>query len=372
MGGAGEGGGALLKLGLSAEEFENLCEGHPDGLAMHRGHGLLYVNRTMAAHLGYSDRETLIGRPVLDFVHPEDRERAKERMQEAMHTRGFLKPQRYRCLRLDDSIIELSVLPLRIEYGGEETVLLFLSDETERKKQSVQMLLNDRLANLGLVAAGVVHEMNNPLTYAQLQLSLLQRKVVAALDGVKDLNLKEVAGNVDIVATGLGQIATILGDLRTFSLGADEAREIQLATVLESSLKVASYQIPPEVRVTRDYQKVPMVRGSEPRLMQVFLNLVLNAAQALVDDDCALRVAVYSQGEQVIAEVIDNGCGIAPHIRARLFEPFFTTKDEQKGTGLGLWICQEIVTSLDGEIEILDAPGGGTCVRVSLPAVLDS
>ncbi len=135
---------------------------------------------------------------------------------------------------------------------------------------------------------------------------------------------------------------------------------------------MASVQIRFRARVVRDYHEVPMVLASESRMAQVFLNLVVNAAQAIPEDspsenEIRVRLTTGPKGE-VCAEVTDTGAGIAPEHLPHLFEPFFTTKPQGEGTGLGLFICKSIIESFDGTITVESKPGVGTTFRLLLPA----
>jgi CheY-like chemotaxis protein len=134
---------------------------------------------------------------------------------------------------------------------------------------------------------------------------------------------------------------------------------------------MAEHEIRHYARLVKRYEEVPPVLGSEARLGQVFLNLLVNAAHAIPEghfSDNEITLTIRAHGNDVAVEVRDTGGGIPQDVRAHLFEPFFTTKPAGRGTGLGLWICQSIVTSMGGRIRIDDAPGRGTAVLVTLPA----
>ncbi|HYQ80306.1 MAG TPA: ATP-binding protein, partial [Anaeromyxobacteraceae bacterium] len=174
---------------------------------------------------------------------------------------------------------------------------------------------------------------------------------------------------------GAERIRAIVRDLATFSRGhePEAVRPVDVNRALEFSLKMAERQITARARLTRRLGDVPPVMGAESRLSQVFLNLLVNAAQSIPEGDAArheVRVSTAwdPQRGRVAVEVADTGRGIAPEDRARIFDPFFTTKPVGQGTGLGLSISHSIVTSLGGEIAVESAPGQGTVMRVLLPA----
>jgi signal transduction histidine kinase len=244
----------------------------------------------------------------------------------------------------------------------------------------------DRLASLGMLAAGVVHEVNTPLSYILSNLDWLDEEVPALraevlrktgrpgaeLSGVAE-RLAAVESTLRDIREGADRVRHIARDVRAFARDpSDPSSLVDLREVMEAALKMASVQIRYRARVVRDYHEVPMVLASESRLAQVFLNLVVNAAQAIPEDsptenEIRVRLMTGPKGE-VCAEVTDTGSGISPEHLPHLFEPFFTTKPQGEGTGLGLFICKSIIESFDGTISVESRPGAGTTFRLTLPA----
>jgi CheY-like chemotaxis protein len=181
-----------------------------------------------------------------------------------------------------------------------------------------------------------------------------------------------LAGRIATLEEGAERMATIVRDLRNFCRPSSPLLgPIDVRQVLESAINMAMNELRDRARLVRDYAPVPAVIGDSAQLGQVFLNLLLNAAQALPEGHAAdneVRVTVASDGcEQVWIEVADSGHGIAPELRDRIFEPFFTTKAMSVGTGLGLPICRSIVSSMRGVITVESEVGRGTKFRISLP-----
>jgi CheY-like chemotaxis protein len=189
--------------------------------------------------------------------------------------------------------------------------------------------------------------------------------------------LSQAAAMIDVAREGCDRMRDIVRDLRLFTRGADEDRRtlVDVRRVIDASINVAWNEIRHRARLVKDYRDVPPVIANEARLGQVFLNLLVNAAQALHVGDAAenvIGVTVAAEAGNVTVEVRDSGPGIPPGHLARIFDPFFTTKPVGVGTGLGLWICHGIVTSLGGTISADNAPGGGAVFRVVLPAAAES
>jgi C4-dicarboxylate-specific signal transduction histidine kinase len=251
--------------------------------------------------------------------------------------------------------IAFSVVPL----AGEPAIVMFLRDTTERKLFQAQLALSDRMATLGMLAAGVAHEINNPLAYATLNVEKLVRHLPTSPEDGSDLVGPAVAAARD----GLARVATIVRDLQSLSMPTSAERwPVDVKEVIDSALNVAMHAIRGRARIVRDYADVPSLKTDPTRLGQIVLNLVFNAAQSYEKPDEASNVlclGIANHGaDDVVITVSDNGPGIPKEHLARIFEPFYTTKT--RGMGLGLAICQTLATSLGGRLEVESEVGKGT------------
>jgi CheY-like chemotaxis protein len=190
--------------------------------------------------------------------------------------------------------------------------------------------------------------------------------------------LNEVFDQLRDAREGADRLRHIVRDLKIFSRAADEERRgpVNVTRILESSLRMAWNEIRHRARLVKDYEAVPPVEANDARLGQVFVNLIVNAAQAIQEgnaDQNVIRVCtrVDAPSGRVVVEVRDSGAGIAPENLARIFDAFFTTKPVGVGTGLGLSICHRIVTGMGGEIQVQSQVGKGTLFRVLLPPTAD-
>ncbi len=246
-------------------------------------------------------------------------------------------------------------------------VVVMVRDQTERVHMAERLRVADRMASVGTLAAGVAHELNNPLAYVLGNLELLCQQLRATW--VEPTQLKIL---VDEALDGARRMRTIIGDLRTFSQPHAEAVEsIDPRTVIDSALKIARTEIRHRASLAREYGDIPPVHAEASKLGQVFLNLVVNAVQALPVGEAArheILVRTYTDSEgQAVVEVNDTGPGIPLHLESRIFEPFVTSKPREVGTGLGLSICHNIITSLGGRITAHRRAPRGTTFRVCLP-----
>jgi signal transduction histidine kinase len=262
----------------------------------------------------------------------------------------------------------------------------------EQKRMREQLLISERMASAGTLAAGVAHEINNPLAVAAANLEFVTSNLLAIVPEMRALGLTEgapagdgawlswVKGRVDEaeeplrdMREALVRIRDIVRDVKLFSRSQDEARgPVDVRSVMESSLRMAWNEIRHRAQLIKDYGNIPPVDANEGRLGQVMLNLLINAAQAIPEGSAKtnkIRVSTKPHsGDGVAIEIFDTGNGIPAANLERIFDPFFTTKEVGVGTGLGLAICHRIVTDLGGEMSVESEVGTGTVFRVVLPA----
>ena len=240
----------------------------------------------------------------------------------------------------------------------------------ERKDTESRLAFADRMASVGTLTAGVAHELNNPLMYVLSNLHLTREE----LDGPEEAGwIERAKQQLDEAIQGATRMQHIVRDLKTFSRVDDEQHgNVSLAAVLESSINMCWNEIRHRATLERDFRSVPAVDANESRLGQVFLNLLINAVQAMPSrpvSENRITVRTYTDADGwAVVEVVDNGTGIEAERMNRVFEPFFTTKGVSEGTGLGLSICRSIIRDAGGVIELKSVAGKGTTFVVRLPA----
>ena len=351
--------GVLLR---TQSELHQLMEGVPDPLVVYRDGVVLWTNRAFLAALRYASLDELRGRRLVDLVHPADRDAAAAALALVL---GEAKAQTFRVRVTDGTFrtFELSE-PRGVSFDEVPARMALARDVTERNALREQLVLADRMSQLGFLAAGVAHEINNPLAYTLVALEQARRDIDAGrLDAARDA--------LAIVREGAERVGGITSDLRMFTRGAEQRAEaVDLSKVLKATADLAAVNIRTRGRLVVDLGPTPPVLGDAGRLGQVFMNLLVNALDAIDAGDPAynrIEVRAFTDTEGcAVVEVEDNGHGIPAEIQSRLFEPFFTTKGPRSGSGLGLAICHRIVSDLGGRIEVSSSSGGGALFRVVL------
>lgn len=385
---------AQSALRATEQSFRAAFELIPDAVLLHQSGVVSHANGSAAALFAAAHPEDLIGRAVIEFFPPADQAGALDRMCDVDAAKGGGADREKEAgalseltmVRLDGKLIQVEMSGMSFVFEDQPAILSVLRDVTGRREMVARSMHIDRMLAVGTMAAGVGHEINNPLGYVMANVTYASGEVARIAREVDALSarlpqaaplapaLNEVVSILSEVDEGARRIRDIARDLNTFARNDDEIQLVDLRAVADSALRMAAVEVRPRARVIRQYDEVPPVRANASRLSQVLLNLVINAAHAIAKgatDANNITVRVRSDGGAVIAEVADTGSGIAPENLSRLFTPFFTTKPLGQGTGLGLSISKRIIESFHGTIEVDSEVGVGTTMRVILPAAQD-
>jgi PAS domain S-box-containing protein len=356
---------SYAELALEKERFRELSDAAFEGLAIHDSGIIVDCNQALAKMFGYEVSE-LIGMSNVPLGAPETRELVREKMRTDSR-----EPYEAMGLRKDGTKFAAEIRGAPIHYQGRTLRVTAIRDISEQKKLEAQFRLSEQMISMGSVAAGVAHEINNPLTYVMGNLQILARHLAgleAEIGKAKGEVLKKC---IDEALDGTERVRAIVRDLRGFSRPSDlEQTAVDLRQVLESSVRIVGNEVRHRARLVRDYQDIPLIDANELRLAQVFVNLLVNAAQAMEEGAAAqneirLHTRTDSRGWAVV-EIHDTGRGIPAELRERVFEPFFTTKPG-RGTGLGLSISRTIVDDLGGAIQVGSAAARGTVFSLAFP-----
>jgi two-component system, cell cycle sensor histidine kinase and response regulator CckA len=266
-----------------------------------------------------------------------------------------------------EAFFDAFMTPVRNREGRITGVIGIATDVTQQRRLQAKAIQNDRVMAMGTLAASMAHEINNPLSYILGSLDEIDRTWARQ-------DPESLRASLKAVRAGAERIRDVTRDLRSFSRPDEESvSAVELRAVVGAVLELVRKDIEARARLVLKIEDTPAVRANEARLVQVVLNLLVNAWQALEPGDPERKqigLSTYRDGLNAVVEVWDSGPGIPVEDRDRIFEPFFTTKPVGQGTGLGLFVCRNIVSGFGGEISVRDRPGGGSVFRVILPAAV--
>jgi PAS domain S-box-containing protein len=295
--------------------------------------------------------------------------------------RGLSGESIWYSVEVGDTVYDTWMTPLRDAAGVITGAAALSRDVTEVRKLQASVIQSDRVIALGTLAASVAHEINNPLTYMLGHTQLLRDALVEAgqiLSGrgapedgrLRDL-VHRMSSMIEPIHSGTQRIGVITRELRTFSRPEAGALTIvDICSVVKSVLQLVGKELEARARLVVDLGETVPVRGQQAKLVQVVLNLVVNAMHAIPDGsahDNEIAVRTQNEGDVVVIEVSDTGPGVPAGDRERIFDPFVSTKDIGEGSGLGLFVCRNIARGFAGDVTVGDRPGGGAVFRVVLP-----
>ncbi len=348
-----------------ARYFENILNDAADAIILlNENHRIIMWNKAAQQLFGYSEAQ-VFGKSLIDLA-PDDRAVREEmaRMDEQVGESGFIRNQRLTLLSRDGRSImaELTRTALRNDRGdfiGSSVILRDISEQEQLRRQVIQ---SEKLSAVGTLAAGIAHEVGTPLTSISALAQILQLKS----------DNPEFKEKLALIQESIDRISRTVRTLVDFSRPITEkVEDLYLNNVIEHVIRILKYdkRLKHQEIVTRLSPDIPLVRAGFDQILQVFINICLNAADAMEGKkDGRLEVATWHEGRTVFASVTDNGCGIPAEHLGHIFEPFFTTKKSGKGTGLGLWVSYNIVTGCGGDIKVQSREGEGTTFTISLPA----
>ncbi|HEX3757516.1 MAG TPA: two-component regulator propeller domain-containing protein [Kofleriaceae bacterium] len=368
---------ALQLSQQSDARFRELIEAMPDLVSVHRDDQLVYLNQAARQMLAADQAREPRQINLLDRIHPDDRPRAARLFAETQSAEAQAGSHAVE-LRLaagDGAWRHCELSGRRIDLGDGPVVVVTGRDVTERDRLRSKLLVSDRMVSLGTLAAGIAHEINNPLAYVSANLEVVAESLAAAPAASSPAQQAEHAdlqAAIGDAREGAERVRKIVRGLRSFSRSEEEKRvPIALPDVLGAAIRLTRNEVKHRAVLVLDLGETPAVLADDGRLTQVFINLLVNAAHAIPEGSTdANRITVRTGATpdgRATAEIEDTGAGMPPEVLARAFDPFFTTKEVGEGTGLGLSICHGIISGLGGQITIDSAPGRGCLVRVVLP-----
>jgi PAS domain S-box-containing protein len=342
----------------SEEKYRTLIDSALDSIFLHDLEGnILEVNRAAAERLGYT-KEELLNMRIQDIVPEEKRGKFPEVIMKLLEGKSIFFESEH--LRRDGTTYSVEVSARLMEFRGKKVVLAISRDVTQRKQMERQIIISEKLASLGVLAAGIAHELNNPLNNIYLLAQLIKEDMRSGKARKED---------VEMILQQVQRASNIIRGLLEFSReGFVNFEEVDINAAIEEMLGFLEDIIERHrVRVVKKLEAVPKVAGDKTMLQQVLVNLITNACQAMPRGGEILITTRKSDG-RVEIQISDTGVGIKKEHLSRIFDPFFTTK-ERNGTGLGLAVSHSIIKRHGGEISVESEPGKGSTFRIVLPAL---
>ena len=363
------------QVARSEEKYRTLFDSDPNPIFILSPNTfqILDTNQTAEACYGYPKAE-LVKLPFF-VLGDESEEEVKNSLQQ-IAIGQFVLFSKKRHFKKDRRPFFVNINVSRTEYGGRDVLIATTTDITESMEKDAQLVQAGKMTTLGVMAAGMAHEINQPLNVIQVSADYIL-KVLKKGQAVEPAELKTVAA--DIIAS-VERASFVIKHVRDFSRQSEVSRsKLNINDPIRDVFKILGHQLKVhEVEVTLDLDpELPPIMADHNRLEQVFVNLVSNAIDAIDEktvqaktDDKRKHITIrsYRQDGRVVAEVVDTGIGMPEHVRNKLFEPFFTTKKTGKGTGLGTSISYGIVKDYDGHIEVESELGTGTAFRLTFPS----
>jgi len=354
------------------------------GVAVVQADGFLYANETLLRMLGFTALEEIATNKV-SAISGESYEAWA-----SAHASGQPRIESWRCA--DGATLRVDVTVSTMKVGEAQVRVALVRDTSADERAQVQLQQTERLAAVGSLAAGVAHQLNNPLAYVLANINFLAedmpaflREVAPRMTPAQNERLAELLSAMSDAREGAERVARIVRDLRTFSRMEDERRErVDVHSLLDSACSVVESELKSRGRLVKVFDVVSPVEANPSRLAQVFLNLLLNAAHAIraasppegvrtASSRHEICVRTYTDDAgMVVVEVSDTGIGMSPAVQARIFDPFYTLKPPGEGTGLGLTSSLAIVHAVGGTITVESVEGRGATFRVKLPGTLKS
>jgi len=359
---------ANLGLRTKKSELQAVFDAIGDGVVVFDNGGVIQHRNHVSSQL--FPAQTLVGKSCRHLFHPE-RKFAPESCPVEQALRGEscqISIASVKNAGAKRRYFDVSASPIEDPSGGNRALLL-LRDVTERRIQELQLMQAEKMSSIGVLAAGVAHEINNPLNSVAGYAEALLRRFRDSPELAADARLGDFQNYLGVIIRETYRCKGIIDSLLSFSRKSEGAVDsVNVNRLMEEVLELVRHKArydKIEICVDQDAD-LPAIRGDAAALRQVFLNLVMNAIQA-IEGPGLVEISTGREGETVVVRVRDSGCGIAPESLEQIWNPFYTTKTVGQGLGLGLAVSYNIVKKHDGNVEVESEVGQGTCFSVRLP-----
>lgn len=361
------------KLVLKEKQYQLLMDNASCGLLISDENGIIIdINKEGALIFGET-KDAILNRDFREFVTASEQEYAAVQI-EKLQIEKRIGPNIGYILQPSGAIRDVVFSSVSVEFNGQSIVLSILDDTTEKNKILNEAILNCKMASIGTLALGIIHEINNPLNWLLSNLQFIKDKAKSLpIHEAKEHQLlnsfSEMLGEA---IDGAETIAEIVHNLKSFAHVDNKSLvPVDIVRTLNAAIHIVEHEIKQIMQLKKEFcDDIPLLLLSSNRLQQVFINLIMNAAQSFSkpgDSNNHLIIKITRESNTLRIDFTDNGSGIEPKDMEQLFTPFFTTKPMGTGTGLGLSICYTIIHDMGGEITVKSVKKKGTCFSIVLP-----
>lgn len=372
----------LTSFGNTAEQvsfLSSLLQSVADTIIQIDPNGLIiYINRVDHDHL----IEDVIGSHWLNLVTDDQHKRVETCFEKTLNTGQTTEFETNQIRGESERLWHSSRMSPVYKEEAIVGVVLVKRDISKSKLTNIRLedklVQSERLVSLGTLAAGIGHEINNPLCYAILGLNLVQTDLMEMTSVISEEKLVDFDKRIRVVHKGLQRIAAIVKSMRVFAHPEDleDVGKVDVRECLQDALELVRAETTPCLKVLREYEGPVFIKGNATKLVQLFTNLFMNAVQSMeienVDKNTIHIETKLDVDGKAHVLITDNGCGIPPEVLDKIFDPFFTTRPVGMGSGLGLHICHEIIVSMGGKISIDSQVGIGTKVLLRFPLIIEN
>ncbi|MDR3478330.1 MAG: response regulator [Gammaproteobacteria bacterium] len=367
----------MLREILAAEgRYRAIMENASCGIVIHTPEGILLESNKQTKKIFGQINLSNLGKTFADFIVPTDQEYVAFQFKK-LAAQKSIGPIAVHVQHDDRQIIDVEFSSVYVESDNENYIISILNDTTESNRLLSQTLLSDKLATIGTLATGIIHEINNPLIWILNNLSYMKDKIklLQPADDEKKNILLKLNETIDESILGAERIRDIVHDLKGFTrVDQNDLTPVDVNAAVKAAINMAYPQFKNVAKLETSFDKnLPILLLNSNKLQQIFLNLIVNAAQAINKKDYeenVIRVKTCMTKNQICIDITDTGTGIPPEVLSKIFNPFFTTKPVGVGTGLGLSISHEIIHSIGGDIAVQSILNVGTTFSVHLPLQL--
>jgi PAS domain S-box-containing protein len=364
------------ELQVSETKYRTILNASPDGMLLIDLHGIITEVSAIGLELfGAETKDAMIGRDISYFVPPEQRYIISEMMEKTINE-GLTQNIEVVVSKKNSSLFpgELSATLIQGSDGTPLSFMIIVRDISQRKKAEAQQLHADRMANLGEMASGIAHEINQPLNI----ISMVLDKILFNPSGSQKVDIEFIRKKFERIFENITRIRNIIDHIRAFSRNHDDyvLSVFNINEAVNNAVSMITEQfrhLGISLLLNLD-EDLPEINGNTYKFEQVIVNLLVNAKDAVLEkkslggeySGMKIEIRSFLSSNSIIVEVEDNGIGIRDEEISNVILPFYTTKGEGKGTGLGLSICYQIIKEMNGVIEIISSRTSGTKIRIAL------